>query len=102
MVAFLKTACIGIFVLSSIFIIIVLSFGEVLISIFVSGEDSKEMIAMSLILLPMFGPYFVRWCEYADFRIPDSYTPTLSLRLSCLCNSLIFNNLFNYSLSACL
>jgi len=58
MVAFLKTACISIFVLSSIFIIIILSFGEVLISIFVDGEDSVEMVAMALEFVTYVGPYF--------------------------------------------
>ena len=91
MVAFLKTACISIFVLSSIFIIIVLSFGEVLISIFVSGEDSKEMIAMSLDFITYVWPIFL----FAGANMLISGYLTAIHRpfhsgLVALCRSLIF------------
>lgn len=95
MVAFLKTASISIFILSSIFIIIVLSFGEALISIFVNGEDSKEMVAMALDFVTYVWPIFL----FAGTNMLISgYLTAIHLPfqsgLVALCRSLVFPTTF--------
>ena len=95
MVAFLRTACISIFVLSSIFIIIVLSFGEALISIFVDGEDSEEMVTMALGFVSYVWPIFL----FAGTNMLISgYLTAIHLPFQsgmvALCRSLVFPTAF--------
>jgi Na+-driven multidrug efflux pump len=95
MMAFLKTACVSIFVLSSIFIIIVLSFGEALISIFVNGEDSEEMVSMALDFVTYVWPIFL----FAGTNMLISgYLTAIHLPfqsgLVALCRSLVFPTTF--------
>ena len=95
MVAFLRTACMSIFVLSSIFIIIVLSFGEALISIFVKGEDSEEMVTMALSFVSYVWPIFL----FAGTNMLISgYLTAIHLPFQsgmvALCRSLVFPTVF--------
>ena len=95
MVAFLRTACISIFVLSSIFIIIVLSFGEALISIFVDGEDSEEMVAMALGFVSYVWPIFL---FSGTNMLISGYLTAIHLPFQsgmvALCRSLVFPTAF--------
>ena len=94
-VAFLKTACLSIFVLSSIFIIVVLSSGESLVSIFVDGQDSDEMVAVALEFVTYIWPIFL----FAGINMLISgYLTAIHLPFQsgvvALCRSLIFPTVF--------
>ena len=95
MVAFLKTACISIFALSSIFIIIILSFSEPLISIFVNGEDSEEMVAMALDFVTYVWPVFL---FSGTNMLISGYLTAIHLPFQsgmvALCRSLVFPTAF--------